>query len=107
MGEISFVIGNQQTFTIRLDPTDVRGGDVAGQPVLRLPLKLQLLPRRSSLPGGKEEIADYVLLRLAGTILSPPLGEFAGFEAPPLAETSHPSASYYRPLEVVIALDRP
>ncbi len=106
MGEISFVIGNQQAFTIRLDPTDVRGGDVAGQPVLRLPLKLQLLPRRSLLAGGKEEIADYVLLRLAGTILSPPI-EFAGFEAPPLAEASHPSASYYRPLDVVIALDRP
>jgi len=101
MGEASFRIKNFEVLTVRLDPTDVRGRDVAGQPVLRLPLKLQLLP------AGPQQgtAAEYVLLRLAGSVFSNPIGEFAKFEAGPLAELSNASV-YERQHEVVVPLDR-
>jgi hypothetical protein len=41
MSEIGFTVGSHQVLTVRLDPTDVRGTDRAGQPVLRLPLKVR------------------------------------------------------------------
>lgn len=59
MAEVSFIIGNQQPLTVRLESTDVRGGNLAGQLILRLPFKLQVLPQAG-------QPADYVLLRLAG-----------------------------------------
>lgn len=101
MGEVSFTVKNSNVLKVRLEPTDVQGRDVAGQPVLRLPLKLQLLP------AGPQQgtAAEYVLLRLAGSVFSNPIGEFAKFEAGPLAEVSNASV-YERQHEVVVPLDR-
>ena len=99
MAEISFSIFN--SLTIRLDPTEVRGRDVAGQPVLCLPLKLQLLPAGPA----EQPPGQYVLLRLAGTVSSNPIGEFGRFEAGPLAEVSN-SSPFDRHHEVVVPLDR-
>jgi len=101
MAEIYFGIRNFQVLKIRLEATDVRGQDLAGQPVLRLPLKLQLLPA-----GPQQEMASqYVLLRLAGIVSSNPIGELASFDAGPLAEQSNPSP-YERNQDVVVPLDR-
>jgi len=101
MAEVFFSIKNFNVLKVRLDPTDVQGRNMAGQPVLRLPLKLQVLPAG---PQPQTE-AQYVLLRLAGSVSSNPIGEFAGFEAGPLAEVSNPSA-YDRYFEVLVPLDR-
>lgn len=99
MAEVSFVIGNQQPLTVRLEPTDVRGGNLAGQLILRLPFKLLALPLGGQ-PGG------YVLVRLAGAIMSPPVGEIWRFEAGPLAEASHPAPNFWRQVEVLVEVDR-
>jgi hypothetical protein len=99
MAEVSFVIANQQALTVRLEPTDVRGGNLAGQLILRLPFKLLALPR-----GGPQ--AGYVLVRLAGSIISPPVGEIWRFEAGPLAEASHPAPTFWRQVEVFVEVDR-
>lgn len=101
MAEVSFGIRNFQAMKIRLEATDVRGQDLAGQPILRLPLKLQLLPAGPQ----QEPESQYVLLCLAGIVSSNPIGEIAGFDAGPLAEQSNPSP-YERIQEVVVPLDR-
>ncbi|HEV2234641.1 MAG TPA: hypothetical protein VGV68_14710 [Terriglobia bacterium] len=100
MAEVSFNISSSQALKVRLDPTDLRGQDVAGQPVLRLPLKLQLLPS-----GQPQTPVQYTLLRLAGSVLSNSIGEFASFESGPLVETSN-SAVFDRHVDVLVALDR-
>lgn len=103
MAEVSFTIRNFNVAKIRLDPTDVQGRDIAGQPVLCLPLKLQLLPAVG--PQQQQTAGQYVLLRLAGNVLSHPIGVFGSFEAGPIAEVSNPSV-FDRHHEVVVALDR-
>lgn len=101
MAEVSFGVRNFQVVKVRLEATDLRGQDLAGQPVLRLPLKLQLLPA-----GPQQEPASqYVLLRLTGILSSNPIGEFASFDAGPLAEQSNASP-YDRIQDVVVPLDR-
>jgi hypothetical protein len=55
--------------------------------------------------SGAGETGDYVLLRLAGRLSSSPTGEFAGFEAGPLALGSHPGPDF-RPVDVLVELDR-
>lgn len=100
MPETTLTIRNYQALTIRLEPTDVRGKDLAGQPVLSLPLKLRLLP-----VGPPQTGEPYVLLRLAGTVWSNLIGEFARFEVGPLAEESNPSP-YDRQCDVDVPLDR-
>ena len=102
MAEVSFSSGNFQGSKIRLESTDVRGQDLAGRPVLRLPLKLQLLPATGPL---QETESQYILLHLAGSVWSNPIGEIASFDAGPLAEQSSPSP-YERHHEVVVPLDR-
>ena len=102
MGEVTFNIRNFGVAKIRLDSTEPRGGNLAGQPVLYLPFKLQLRPA-----GPQQQPLHYVLLRLAGSISSQhlPGGEFATFEARPLAELSNPSG-YDRQLDILVHLDR-
>jgi hypothetical protein len=101
MAEVSLDIGNFQAMKIRLEATDVRGQNLAGQPVLRLPLKLQLLPAGPL----QQTTSQYFLLRLAGTLSSNPVGELASFEVGPLAEQSNASP-YDRVQDVVVPLDR-
>jgi hypothetical protein len=99
MSEVQLVANGQQVITARLEPNDLRGLDMAGQPALFLPLKLQLLP------AGQKGDVQYTLLRLAGKLMTPPLGEFASFEVGPLAvdSTANP---FYRQHQVTILLDR-
>jgi hypothetical protein len=99
MSEVQLVANGQQVITARLEPNDLQGRDLAGQPALFLPLKLQLLPA-----GQKGEV-QYTLLRLAGKLMTPPLGEFAAFEVSPLAVVPNPNP-FYRQHEVTIVLDR-
>ncbi len=100
MSEVGLTVGSHQVLTVRLDPTDVRGIDRAGQPVLYLPLKVRALPM-----SGAGDSGDYVLLRLAGRMSSSPTGEFAGFEAGPVTLGSHPAPDF-RPVDVLVELDR-
>src|SRR5260370_10752743 len=76
MSEVSFVIADQQVATVRLDPNSLQGREMAGLPLLYMPLKLQLLP------AGERQ---YSLVRLAGVLQNQPLGEFARFVAAPMA----------------------
>jgi hypothetical protein len=99
MAEVSFIVGNQQPLTVRLEPTDIRGDTLAGRLILRLPLKLQALPRAG--PQG-----DYTVVRLAGAITSPSVGDVWRFEAGPLAETSQPTPNWWRQVEVLVEVDR-
>jgi len=107
MAEIYFTIKNFNVLKVRLDPTEVRGKDVAGRPALCLPLKLQVLPTSGpqQQPGQQRADMHYVLLRLAGTLSSNPIGEFVTFEVRPLAEHSNPSP-HERYQELTVALDR-
>jgi hypothetical protein len=99
MSEVSLVAGEHQVITVRLEPNDLQGRDMAGQPALYLPLKLQLLPA-----GQKGEV-QYTLLRLAGKVMNPALGEFASFEVSPLAVVPNPNP-FFRQHEVTVVLDR-
>jgi len=99
MSEVPLVAAGQQVITVRLEPNELRGRDMAGQPALYLPLKLQVLPA-----GQKGEV-QYTLLRLAGKLMNPPLGEFANFEVSPLAVVPNPNP-FYRQHEVTVVLDR-
>jgi hypothetical protein len=99
MAETSFRIRNYEALTIRLDPTDVRGSGSPARPVLYLPLKVQIVPTR-----GEHGDVNYVLLRLAGRLESPAIGEFAEFELPPVLEESR-ADPYFRQLDVKVVLD--
>ena len=99
MSEVSFVIADRQVATVRLDPNSVQGRDIAGLPVLYMPLKLQLLP------AGQRGDVQYTIVRLAGTLQSQPLGEFARFEVAPLAALPNPTP-FDRQQDVMVALDR-
>ena len=79
MTEVSFVVADHQVATVRLDPNSLQGREMAGVPVLYLPLKLQLLP------SGQKRDVEYTMVRLAGTLQNQPLREFARFEASPIA----------------------
>jgi hypothetical protein len=98
MGEVGFPISSSQVLTVRLDPTDVRGIDRAGQPILHLPLKVRALP--------VSQAGDYALLRLAGRLLSSTAGDFAGFDAGPLALESRPAPDFGGTVQVFVDLDR-
>ncbi|MGH9711760.1 MAG: hypothetical protein ACRD5M_00465 [Candidatus Acidiferrales bacterium] len=99
MSEVSFVVAEHQVATVRLDPNSLQGRDMAGVPVLYMPLKLQLLP------GGQKRDVEYTLLRLAGTLQNQPLGEFARFEVTPLAAGPN-STPFDRPQDAFVTLDR-
>ena len=99
MSEILLSAGGRNAITVRLDANNVSGQDLAGLPALFIPLELQLLP------GGEKGDAPYTLLRLAGTLQTRTLGEFASFEAGPMAESSRPQPRFYQK-QITVALDR-
>jgi len=99
MSEVSFAVAGRQVATVRLDPNSLQGRDIAGLPVLYMPLKLQLLP------AGQRGAVEYTVLRPAGTLQSQALGEFARFEVAPLAALPNPSP-FDRQQDVMVALDR-
>ncbi len=102
MAEVTFNIRSFAVARVRLDPTAVYGSEVAGQPVLHLPLRVRLRPA-----GLQQQPLHYVIIRFAGAISSQrlPGGEFASFEARPLAEMSNTS-DYEGQIEISVCLDR-
>jgi len=99
MSELWLSAGGRNVITVRLEANNVSGRDLAGLPALFFPMELQLLP------GGDKGDAPYNLVRLAGTLQSQPLGEFASFEAGPMADPSSPQP-FYRQKQITVALDR-
>ncbi len=98
MSDVWLAVGGLNVITVRLEPNNVRGRDMAGQPALYLPLQLQLLP------AGQQGQSQYTLVRLAGALQNQPLNEFGSFEVGPLAELPNP-APFYRQLDALVALD--
>jgi hypothetical protein len=99
MSEVSFVIADRQVATFRLEPNNIQGRDLAGQPALYLPLQMQLLP------GGQQKNVQYTLVRLAGKLQSQHLAEFASFDVGPIAEVANPEP-FFRHQEALVVLDR-
>jgi len=99
MSEVWLTTSGRNSITVRLDSNNVSGRSLAGLPALFFPIELQLLP------GGQKGDAPYTLLRFAGTLQSQMLGEFASFEAGPMAETSSPEP-YFRQKQITVSLDR-
>lgn len=99
MGEVSFTIADQQVATVRLDPNSLQGREMAGLPVLYMPLKLQLLP------AGQKRDVQYTIVRLAGTLQNQLVGEFAKFEVPPLAAVPN-ATPFDRQQDAFVTLDR-
>jgi hypothetical protein len=99
MSEVWLPVGGRNAITVRLEANNVHGRDMAGQPALYLPLQLQLLP------AGQQKDVQYTLVRLAGKLLSQPLGEFASFDVGPLAEVPNPEP-FFRQQEALVAFDR-
>src|SRR2546425_13136161 len=98
MSEIWLEVGGRNVVTVRLEPNKVHGRDMAGQPALYLPFQLQLLP------GGQNKNLDYAIVRLAGKVQNPHLGEFGSFDAGPLALIPNPDP-FYRQQEAMVVLD--
>lgn len=99
MSEVSFNIADLQVATIRLDPNSLQGREMAGLPVLHMPLKLQLLP------GGQKRDVQYTIVRLAGTLQNQPVGEFARFEVSPLAAVPN-ATPFERHQDAFVTFDR-
>ena len=99
MSELWLSAGGRNVITVRLEANNVSGRDLAGLPALFFPMELQLLP------GGDKGDAPYNLVRLAGSLQSQLLGEFASFEAGPMADPSSPQP-FYRQKQITVALDR-
>jgi len=99
MSEVWRPVGGRNSITVRLEPNNVQGRDIVGQPALYLPLQLQLLP------AGQQKDVQYTLVRLAGKLLSQSLGEYASFDVGPLAEVPNPEP-FFRQQEALVALDR-
>lgn len=99
MSEVWLEVGGRNVVTVRLEPNTVQGRAMAGEPMLFLPMKLQLLP------AGQQKDVQYTLVRLAGKLLNQPLGEFASFDVGPLAEVPNPEP-FFRHQEAFVALDR-
>jgi len=99
MSDVPLEVGGRNVVTVRLEPNSVQGRDMAGQPMLYLPMKLQLLP------AGQQKDVQYTLVRLAGKLLSQPLGEFASFDVGPFAEVPNPEP-FFRQQEAFVPLDR-
>jgi len=98
MPETYMNVRNYQLLTIRLEPTEVQGQGSPAQPILFLPLEMQIMPIK-----GKQGDTNYTLLRLAGKLSSPAIGEFAECEVGPIVEESR-SNPYYRSVQVTVAL---
>lgn len=99
MSEVWIEAGGRNAITIRLEPNNIRGRDMAGQPALSLPLEMQLLPT------GDQTNMDYTLVRLAGKLQNQHLSEFARFDLGPMAAAANPNPFFTRQ-EAIVTLDR-
>ena len=99
MSEIGLPVGGQNVITVRLDPNEVQARDLAGQPALYLPFKLQLLL------AGQNSDVQYTLVQLAGTIQHTPVGQFARFDVGPLAVVPS-DKPFFRQQEAIVILGR-
>ncbi len=99
MPEVGLNVGNFQVITLRLEPTDLYASGTPAWPRLTFRFQIQLLPARD-----QQTEFNYVLLRLAGHLETPPIGVFAEFEVGPLVEESR-STPYFRQLNVSVDLD--
>lgn len=99
MSETSLAAAGRNVITIRAEPNNINGRDMAGEPALYIPLQIQLLP------AGDQKNVEYTLIQLAGKLQSQPLGEFATFHMGPLAEPSNPSP-FFRQQDAVVPLSR-
>jgi hypothetical protein len=99
MSEVSLDVSGRNAVTVRLEPNNVQGRDMAGQPALYLPLQIQLLP------GGQQKNVPYTLVRLTGKLQSQHLAEFASFDVGPIAEVPNPDP-YFRLQDAMVMLDR-
>ena len=100
MSDLWVEVGGRNAITIRLEPNNVQGREMAGQPVLYLPLQMQLLPT------GQQKNVQYTLVRLAGKLLSQHLAEFASFDVGPIAEVPNPDP-FFRQQDALVILHRP
>jgi len=100
MPDTFFRIRNCEVLKVSLEHTGMRGTGSAARPILCLPLKLQIMPTR-----GQQGDVNYILLRLAGSLSSPSIPEFAEFEVGPTVEESRADAYYIRQLDVQVELD--
>jgi hypothetical protein len=96
MSETSLVITGRSAATIRVDSNRLLGKQFGGLPALHIPFELELRP------SGEPR---YTLLRLAGRLRNPAMGDFASFEYGPLAEVSS-SSTYPRHRDAYVILDR-
>lgn len=99
MSEVWLPVCGRNVITVRLEPNNIHGRDLAGQPALYLPLQLQLLP------AGEQKEVQYQLVRLSGRLQCQPFGEFASFDVGPIAEPPNPDP-FFRQQDALIALDR-
>lgn len=99
MSEVWLPVGGRNVITVRLESNSVHGRDLAGKPVLHMPLQLQLLP------AGQHKEVQYTLTQLTGKLQSQPLGEFASFDVGPLAEVPNPDP-FFRQQDALVSLDR-
>jgi hypothetical protein len=99
MSEVWLSVGDRNVITVRLEPNNVQGRDMAGQPSLFLPMQLQLLP------GGEKKDLQYQLVRLAGKVQSQAFGELASFDVGPIALVPNPEP-FFRQQEAFVAFGR-
>lgn len=95
MAETYLSVGTFNPIKIRLDPTDVRAAGTVWRPILRFPLKVQILPLQES--------PDYTLTELSCSVTYHPLQEIARIQMSDLVEDSSPQA-YDRPLDLDVAI---
>jgi hypothetical protein len=100
MPEVGIAVLGVQPITIHLEATDLVGAGWAAWPRLLLHFKIQLIR-----PLGHEAGMSYVLLRLAGRIETPKIGEIAHFDAGPFAGKPSPHP-FPAPLDIMVDLDR-
>lgn len=98
MSEIWLEVGSRNVVTVSLEPNNIFGRDIAGQPALYLPLKWQLLPI------GQKADVSYTFVRLTGRLSNQPLGDFGAFDVGPLAEVPN-SAPFFRQQQVLVIFD--
>ena len=98
MSEISLTVGSRNLITIRMEPNNVQGRDLAGHPALYLPLQIQLQG------AGQQGDVPYTLIALTGKLLSLQSREFASLDVGLLAEvpSQHP---FFRQQEALVSLD--
>jgi len=99
MSEVILSVATRGVITARIESDKVYGRNWGGQPILYLGMQLQLLP------AGEQGQVNYTVVRLGGRLQTQALGEFATFEAEPLALIPN-AQPYFRQQDILIPLDR-